>query len=170
MKNPYLIPFLKRFLILFVVAVSVMLLISEVSYLLQRDDISRDPMTVELVIPFGTAEKIAAGESSSTIPEEMIFVVGDILLVRNEDLEDHELGPLWIPAGKSASMVLDQENNFTYSCSFQSSRYFDLTVKSAITWKDRLQALWYGVPSTLMFLLVYSFVVKPIKINRVSAT
>lgn len=166
MMNPYVIPFLRRFLFLLAISAALILLISEVSYRLQREDISRDPTTIELVIPAGTAAKIAKGESPASIPEEMIFVVGDVLLVKNEDDQDHELGPLWIPAGKSASMVLEQESDFSYSCSFQPSRYFNLTVKSAITWSDRLAALWYGVPPTVMFLMVYSFVVKPFKVSN----
>jgi hypothetical protein len=170
MKNPYVLPFIKRLAFLFVVSVVAMLLLSEVSYILQREDISRDPKTVELVIPLGTAEKIAKGEAVPAIPEEIIFIVGDVLLVRNEDNEDHELGPLWIPFGKSASLLLEQENAYTYSCSFKPSRYFNLTVKSAVTWKDRLGALWYGVPPTLMFLLVYSFVVKPMQVKKQSAS
>jgi len=164
--NPYIVPVLKRALFLLVVAVGMMLLISEGAYWLQKDDLSREPQTIELVIPEGTAETIDEGESPSSIPDEMVFIVGDVLVVKNDDISDHELGPLWIPAGKSASLVLEQENDYTYSCSFQQSRYFDLTVKSAVNWRDRVQALGYSVPPTWMFLLVYSFVIRPIKFTK----
>jgi hypothetical protein len=160
--QPYLVPFIKRFLLILVISTLVMLGISELGYRLLRDDTSRDPETIELIIPEGTADLIARGEPNPTIPEEMIFVVGDILVVKNEDLVDHELGPLWIPAGKSASLKLDQANDYAYSCSFQPSYYFDLTVRAATTWRERLGALWYGVPPTVMFLLVYSFIIRPL--------
>jgi hypothetical protein len=161
--RPYIGPFLIRFLVLSIVASGFILLVSEIGYRLLREESSRPPKTIELLIPAGTSEKIGRGESNPAIPKEMIFVVGDVLLVKNQDTVDHELGPVWIPAGTSASLTLDQANDFTYSCSFRESRYFDLTVRKAITWHDRLGALWYGVPPTVMFLLVYSFVIKPIK-------
>jgi hypothetical protein len=164
--NPYFLPLLKRALLLLVVAVVMMVIISEGAYWLQKDDLSREPQNIELVIPEGTAGTIEEGESPPTIPEEMVFIVGDVLVVKNEDVSDHELGPLWIPAGKSASLVLEHENEYTYSCSFQQSRYFDLTVKSAVNWQDRIQALGFSVPPTWMFLLVYSFVIRPIKLKK----
>ena len=165
MKNthPLLVPFLRRLLFLALISAAGVLLFSEVAFRLMGDDTSRAPETVELVIPAGTGARLAAGEDVTGIPETMIFVVGDVLLVRNEDTIDHELGPLWIPAGASASMGLDEKNDFAYSCSFKPSKYFGLTVKEAITWEDRLGALWYGTPPTTMLLLVYSLVVKPLK-------
>ena len=164
--SPYLVPFFRRFVFLFIISTVVILLISEISYRLLRDDSSRNPTTIELVIPKGTAEGISQGKPSTAIPEEMVFVVGDVLVVINEDKVDHELGPLWVPAGKSASLTLDQANDYTYSCSFRVSNYLDLTVRSAITWRDRLGAMLYGVPPTLMFLLVYSFVFRPLRPAR----
>jgi hypothetical protein len=165
MKNthPLVIPLLRRFLFLLVISAIAVLLVSEVSFHLMKDETSRAPETIELVIPSGTGALIAAGKSVPSIPDSMIFVVGDVLLVRNEDTIEHELGPLWIPAGTSASMSLDKQQDFAYTCSFQPTKYFGLTVKPAITWVDRLGALWYGTPPTTMLLLVYSLVVKPLQ-------
>lgn len=165
MKNthPLVVPFLRRLLFLAVISSVVVLLISEIAFRLMREDTARAPETIELVIPVGTGERIAAGEDAPGIPDTMIFVVGDVLMVRNEDSMDHELGPLWIPAGKSASMSLDEKNDFAYSCSFKPTKYLGLTVKDAVTWKNRLGALWYGTPATTMLLLVYSLVIKPLK-------
>lgn len=154
---------MRRLLFLALISAGVVLLFSEVAFRLMREDTSRAPETVELVIPNGTGARIAAGEDVPGIPQSMIFVVGDVLLVRNEDTVDHELGPLWIPAGASASMSLDEKNDYAYTCSFQPSKYFGLTVKAAITWVDRLGALWYGTPPTTMLLLVYSLVIKPLQ-------
>jgi hypothetical protein len=67
-----------------------------------------------------------ARENSSSLPENMTFVVGDRLVVRNEDAVDHKLGPLWIPANSSAQLSLDQEENLAYECSFQPGKYFGL--------------------------------------------
>jgi hypothetical protein len=154
---------LQRLAISLVLAMIIILGVSELVYRLQREDTSRPPQVVELLIPQGTGEKVANGEAMPGIPEEMIFVVGDTLLVRNEDQVDHELGPLWIPAGKTASLSLGKVNALAYSCSFQPSKYFGLTVKEATTWSSRLAALGYGVPPLAMFFLVYSFVLFPVK-------
>jgi hypothetical protein len=161
--NSYLMPITRRIIVLLIISIALVLGFSELSYQIFREDLSRAPTTIELIIPEGTAQRIVMGESISDIPDEMIFVVGDTLLVKNSDVVDHQLGPLWIPSGSSASLKMEQQNNFAYSCSFQSSQYLGLTVKEAITWKSRLGALGYAAPPTLMFLLVYSLVLFPLK-------
>ena len=154
--------FWRRFFILLAVALVLTLGISEIFYLLQRTNNERAAETIEIIIPAGTADRIAAGEPGPEIPE-MVFVIGDTLLVHNQDQVAHELGPVWVPAGASGSLTLDVANNLAYRCSFQPSRYLGLTVREATTLGSRLAALWYGTPPLFMFLLVYSFVVVPIK-------
>jgi hypothetical protein len=154
---------LRRALILLVVSAGIVLVVSEAAFLLMRDKTSRPAQTVELVIPAGAAERVAAGEAPPTIPSGMIFVVGDTLLVENADQVDHTLGPLFIPTGSSASLVLTEANDYAYACSFRPSRYFDLTVRQTTSWVNRLQAVLYAAPPTMMFLLVYSFIFYPLK-------
>ena len=117
--------------------------ISEISFIFLRET-TRPPQVIELVIPDGTAEQVAHGETPPTIPDSMNFVVGDTLLVKNEDTADHELGPLWIPAGSSASLSLDAVQSYAYACSFQPGKYFGLDVHEALTLGTRL----YGILST----------------------
>ncbi len=62
---------------------------SEVAFRLQGENISRAPQTIELVIPAGTAKKVAQGES--ILPTSQTFVVGDTLLVHNQDFTTHNL-------------------------------------------------------------------------------
>ena len=162
LANPYLIPFLRRLAILFIISIAATLLVSEITFRVMGNDLSRGPEKVSIVIPPGTAAKIAAGEPSG-IPDGMTFVLGDELVVENQDSANHILGPLFIPAGQSASMRLEDVSDMAYECSFQTARYFGLTVKEAITWRSRLSAAWYGAMPTLMLLLVYSLVAKPLK-------
>jgi hypothetical protein len=137
-------------------------LISEVSFQLLKET-NRAPETVELLIPAGTAEQVERGESPPDIPEEMTFVVGDTLLVKNEDDVDHELGPLWIPPGTSAQMVLDRDQNFIFACSFQPSNYFGLDVREPVTIWTRVGGIVFaGVPMGAIIVL-YSLIVWPIK-------
>ncbi len=161
-SNPYVMPFLRRFFILAVISLAGVFLVSEIAFRLMGNSLSRGPQEVQLVIPAGTAQRLAAGQQTD-IPDAMIFVQGDKLVVKNEDSVQHVLGPLFIPAGQSASMNLDAVSDTAYECSFQTTRYFGLTVKEAITWGNRLSALWYGGMPTWMLLLVYSLVARPLK-------
>lgn len=156
-------PLIKRVIIFSVISVIAVLGVSELSYRILSQQPARSPEIVEIVIPMGTGDRIQAGESVSDIAGEMVFMVGDTLVLHNQDLVDHQLGPLWIPAGGSASMELNMATSYAYSCSFQPSKYLDLTIREPITWRSRLGAVLYGAPPTLMFLLVYSFAVRPLK-------
>jgi len=90
---------------------------------------------------------VAHGETPPTIPDSMIFVVGDTLLVKNNDTANHQLGPLWIPAGSSASLSLNDAQSYTYSCSFQPGQYFGIDVHEALTLGTRLYGILYtGLP------------------------
>jgi hypothetical protein len=137
-------------------------LISEISYQFLKET-SRAPDTIELIIPEGTAEQVARGETPPTIPEEMTFVVGDVLQVHNQDATDHQLGPVWIPSNSSASLTLDEVNNFIFACSFQPSSYLGLDVREPVTLGTRIGGVVFsGIPLGAI-LALYSLIVWPIK-------
>ena len=170
MVKPALVhAFLRRFLGLLVVSMLLVLVISEGFYLLIRNDSERPPETIEITIPAGTADRIAAGEPGPGIPN-MVFVVGDTLTVHNLDDASHELGPIWLPPGTSGSLALGEANDFIFNCSFQSTKFLGLTVRDATSWTSRLSALWYGTPPIWMFLLVYSFVLYPLQAKQDEGT
>jgi hypothetical protein len=102
--------------------------ISEMTFYFLNTGETRPPESVELVIPAGTADRVARGESDPTLPSTMVFVAGDTLVVKNLDSVVHELGPLVIPSGTSASMKLDSEQNYAFTCSFEPSKYIGLNV------------------------------------------
>ncbi len=136
-------------------------LVNEVTFIFLRET-ARAPKVVELVIPAGTAERVAQGQVPPTIPDAMTFVVGDTLLVKNEDRSDHELGPLWIPAGTSASLALDSVQSYAYTCSFQPEKYFGLDVREALTLGTRLYGILYsGLP--LGGLIALYAIIMPVK-------
>jgi hypothetical protein len=139
------------------------LVISEIAFRALRRDTDREPTTVELVIPAGTSDRITAGEVVPEIPKNMVFMIGDTLLVHNEDSANHQLGPVWVPAGSSASLVLDTAENYTYSCSFTSDQYLGLDVRQRVTASTRVQAvIAVGIPTAAM-LAIYSFILFPSK-------
>jgi len=127
--------------------------LNEITFLFLRET-ARAPKVIEIVIPEGTAEQVARGETPPTIPDSMTFVIGDTLLVKNNDSVNHELGPLWIPAGTSASLSLDAAESYAYSCSFQPGQYFGLDVHEALTtWTRIYGILFSGIPLGVMIAL-----------------
>lgn len=152
----------KRLIITLLISLALVWAGSEVAFYFLKENTDRLPEQIELVIPPGTADKVAAGEPVPSIPDEMTFVLGDTLIVKNEDSVDHQLGPLWIPPHSKASLVLDAADRYAYSCSFQSSRYLGLNVKQPTTWQTRLVALGFSVPATTAFFFIYSLALWPI--------
>lgn len=140
------------------------ILVSEVPFLFLQET-ARPPQEITMIIPAGTSEQIARGEQPPSIPENMTFVVGDKLIVKNEDVVDHKLGPLWIPANSSAELSLDQEESLAYECSFQPGKYFGLDVREPLTLGTRLYGiLFVAIPMSIMIAL-YSFMILPKKEN-----
>lgn len=142
--------------------------ISEVPFIFLRET-ARAPKEITLVIPEGTAEQVARGEQPPTIPENMAFVVGDTLTVKNEDAVDHKLGPLWIPANSSAQLSLETEDSFAYECSFQPGKYLGLDVSEPVTTGTRIYGIIYaGLPLGVLFAL-YSLVMPAKKKEHAAA-
>jgi hypothetical protein len=170
MNRPLVFAVLKRVLFSFVIGLVAAGIISELSYQLNKDPEARDKANrVELIIPAGTAERIAAGETAVGIPDRMSFVEGDLLIVRNEDSVSHQLGPVWVPPQTSGVLEVGAASDYSYECSFSESKYFGLEVKPELTPNSRIQgALAMGLPTSVMIAL-YSFLVVPIKLKPTPA-
>ncbi len=154
---------LGRFAISIVIGLILGAIISEASYYFLKTGETRPPQVVELDIPAGTADRVARGEAVSSIPSNLIFVMGDTLLVKNQDSVPHTLGPLFIPPGSSATMNLNQAQDYTIACSFQPSKYIGLSVQSPLDTSTRLFGIVEaGLPMGLLF-AVYSLVAFPRK-------
>ena len=122
----------------------------------------RAPQKIELVIPDGTAASVAKGQNPPGIPDTMSFVVGDTLVVKNEDSSPHQLGPLWVPAGSSASLSFDHAQSYAFQCSFLTGKYLGLDVNLPITLSTRIIGiLSAGVPLGMLLALYLVFAVRP---------
>lgn len=154
-------PILKRILISLLIGLLGGVAVSEVTFIFLRET-ARPPETIVLAIPAGTADMVARGEQPPTIPQNMIFVLGDMLVVKNEDAVSHQMGPLWIPAGASAHLQLSAEESLAYECSFQPTRYIGLDVREPVTIWTRAYGIFYaGLPLGIL-IAVYSLVM-PVK-------
>ncbi len=149
----------------FLIAVGV----NEFSFLFLKSEAGRGPERIELVIPAGTAAKVALGEAEPTLPEKMVFVQGDTLVVINQDSVDHRLGALFIPSNTSASLILSQAASLTYACSFEPTQYFGLDVREPVTLDTRIYGLIIsGLPLGIIF-YIYSILVWPLKPKPIEA-
>jgi hypothetical protein len=153
---------IKRIILSFLLGMLVAAVSTEISYqVLKREN--RAPQQVELVIPAGTAQDIANGQAPPSIPQDLSFVVGDTLVVVNQDEVDHQLGPLWIPAGTSASLNLDMEENYSMECSFQPAKFLGMDVRQPVTLGTRITGILFaGLPLGTLFAL-YSILLAPNK-------
>lgn len=141
--------------------------IGEISYLLtpNKTGPQRGPEQIELLIPDGTAARMAQGLESTVLPDGMEFVEGDVLLVKNEDIQPHQLGPLFIPPKTTSRLGLDTANAYTYACSFQSDQYVGLVVQPRVTLSTRVEGLLATGLPTGMMLMVYSYLM-PVKLRK----
>jgi hypothetical protein len=159
---------IKRILLSVLLGLLIGVAVSEIPFLFLRET-ARAPREIVLTIPAGTSDQIARGEQSPSIPENMTFVVGDTLVVKNEDAVDHKLGPLWIPANSSAQLSLDQEENLAYECSFQPGKYFGLDVRQPLTPRTRLYGIFYVALPMMILIALYSLVLTPKKNDHAPA-
>jgi len=159
----------KRIVLPMLLGLVLAVLTTEVAYRMFKRE-NREPARIELVIPLGTAERVAAGQAPPSIPADMNFVVGDTLVVVNQDKVDHQLGPLWVPPGTSASMNLSTEENYTLECSFQPGKYFGMQIYPPVTLGTRLTGILItGLPLGAFF-AVYGILVLPDKKKKEAGT
>jgi hypothetical protein len=136
--------------------------VTEASYRFQTRAEDRGKQRVVLTIPQGTAEQVANGQGSPSIPKDITFVAGDTLLVINEDSVDHQLGPLFIPKKSSASLKFDQPGSLAYTCSFSPDKYLGFDIKAPLTWSTRsLGILSAGIPMGILIALYVVFAIRP---------
>ncbi len=149
---------IRQILVCFLVGLVLSVAITEIPFIFLQET-TRPPKAITLVIPKGTADEVARGEQPPGIPENMKFVVGDTLIVQNQDIVDHQLGPLWIPANSSAHLALNQVTSVAYECSFQPSKYLDLDVSEPLTTGTRIYGVIYIALPMGILLSLYSLAV-----------
>lgn len=159
---------IKRIIISLLIGLAVGAAISEVTFIFLKET-ARPPETIVLTIPAGTSESVARGEQPPSLPDKMTFVVGDSLVVRNQDLVDHQLGPLWIPSGAEANLQLGNVESLAFECSFQTSNYMGIDVREPVTIGTRLYGIIYaGLPLGVLIAL-YSMVIPTNKTKKTAS-
>jgi hypothetical protein len=156
-------PYWARLGIILVISLVFTLAFNEITYRFQKEPADRSPQTITLVIPPGTAQRIQAGEQVTNLVQGTVFVIGDVLEVKNEDSVSHQLGPVWVPPGTTGTLTLEKVNKGSFACSFQSSHYFGLEVRPATTLGTRLAGLFLTFPTLGALLYLYSLAAYPLR-------
>jgi hypothetical protein len=145
-----------------VVGIILTLVMTELAYRFQMKSEDRDGKQLRLIIPLGTSDLLQAGGESPNIPRDMTFVVGDVLVVENQDGVDHQLGPLFIPKGTVAKLSFNRPENLAYACTFTPGKYLGLEVKPPLTIATRLTGvLSAGIPLGTLIALYLVFAIRP---------
>jgi hypothetical protein len=144
------------------VGILLALVMTELAYRFQAKAQDRDGKMVRLVIPLGTADLLEAGGKPPDIPADMTFVVGDVLVVENQDDSDHQLGPLFIPKDATARLAFNKSENLAYACTFTPEKYLGLDIKPPLTIATRLTGvLSAGIPMGALMALYWVFAIRP---------
>lgn len=88
---------------------------------------------VRIVVPLGTAERLRRMEDFPVyveFPTELSMVVGqrDALVLRNEDVVAHWIGPFKVPAGQTLTYRFQNPGVYNYVCSFVPTNRFTIRV------------------------------------------
>lgn len=152
-----------RFVISMIFAFLFGFFVSEASFQLLTKNTERETEDFIIEIPEGTAERIEKGYSVPSIPESMVFFEGDRIIVENNDMVSHQLGPVWVPSGTTGVLTLEKPQSYSLSCTFQPTQIMGLEVRPRLTNDIRLQGiLAIGLPSGVLIWL-FSIVVVPVE-------
>jgi protein SCO1/2 len=70
-----------------------------------------------LIIPKGTDASLKSRQSPEVIPSKIQLRVGDIFILRNEDIVPHRVGGFYVRPGESLSYRFTQAGTFDFLCS-----------------------------------------------------
>ena len=72
---------------------------------------------VAFVVPPGTAERLAAGETVSVLPSTILLRVGDTLVIRNDDTAAVQVGPFRVDPGQRLAHQYRNPGTYELECS-----------------------------------------------------
>ncbi|MGK2964548.1 MAG: hypothetical protein ACSLFM_02965 [Tepidiformaceae bacterium] len=105
----------------------------------------------ELVIPAGTADRVAAGEPAPFIPSALSLGPGRELRIRNEDRVAHSVGTAELPPGAIAVLTAP-DGDGAFSCTIHpgGSIGYTVTGRAGILPTIAWPALLLGIPAGLL--------------------
>lgn len=90
-----------------------------------------DARRLEIVIPPGTAARIVAGETDNAPPHQIELVLGvqDVLVIQNNDVVWHEVGPYRIAPGRTLTQRFTHPGVIQQSCTMTPGRQVEIIVR-----------------------------------------
>jgi len=90
---------------------------------------TREPQTIEIVVPPGTADLLAAGELVDVMPTRIVMRAGDTLHIRNEDKAAHPVGPHMVKAEREVSFVYRTPGTYEGYCPLSKTERYVIYVE-----------------------------------------
>ena len=83
-----------------------------------------------IVIPPGTAERLAAGDTSNAPPHsfELILGVRDVLVIQNKDSVWHQVGPYRVAPGHTLQQRFSRPGTIQAACTITASQQVEIVV------------------------------------------
>ena len=88
------------------------------------------PETIEIVVPLGTGDRLAAGENVVLMPARLELRVGDVLYIRNEDLVEHSVGPYNVRPDSANQFRFGTEGVYEGYCPLSEGDRYEIVVTS----------------------------------------
>ncbi|MEJ2148429.1 MAG: hypothetical protein P8Z40_03005 [Chloroflexota bacterium] len=84
-----------------------------------------------IVIPAGTAERLAAGDTTGAPPHsfELILGVRDVLVIQNEDSAWHQVGPYRVAPGHTLQQRFSRPGTIQAACTITASQQVEIVVR-----------------------------------------
>jgi len=84
-----------------------------------------------IVIPPGTAERIAAGDVENAPPHQIELVLGvqDVLVIQNNDSVWHEVGPYRIAPGRTLTQRFTHPGVIQQACTMTPGRQVEIIIR-----------------------------------------
>jgi hypothetical protein len=83
---------------------------------------------VDFIVPYGTGERIDAGESVELMPDDLAVEVGDTIRITNLDNRGHVVGVFYVGANEVLTQTFTSPGVLSGECSLNESGVFTLTV------------------------------------------
>lgn len=92
--------------------------------------IERDSRIHTIVIPPGTADRLAAGEDIELIPANLRFTLSDRLVIENNDDQLHQVGPFSVGPGERIDQEFREVATIEGMCSLHPSGSVTIEIES----------------------------------------
>jgi hypothetical protein len=113
-------------------AISLVFLVIGLGVAAYRGAVLREELRrYEIVIPAGTAARLAAGDTANAPPHsfELILGVRDVLVIQNEDSVWHQVGPYRVAPGHTLVQRFSRPGTIRAACTMTASRQVEIIVR-----------------------------------------